>query len=167
MRSLQSSIGGIGSLLGIGGGSLPGTAGSAFYGPAAPSAHGNVFSGGNIVPFAKGGIPGVVGSPTIAPMALFGEDGEEAIMPLRRGSDGKLGVASSGGGGRGGNVTVNVINAPAGVESQQTTTDAQGNTRVDITLKKAIDGAVGDSIVSGSGQRALKSNYGIRQFMGS
>lgn len=60
-----------------------------------PSAHGNVFLGGNVVPFAQGG---VVDSPTIAPMALFGEAGPEAIMPLRRGPDGNLGVASAGGG---------------------------------------------------------------------
>jgi phage-related minor tail protein len=60
------------------------------------SAHGNVFSGGSIVPFAQGG---VVDSPTIAPMALFGEAGPEAIMPLRRGADGNLGVAGAGGGG--------------------------------------------------------------------
>jgi hypothetical protein len=51
-----------------------------------------VFSGGNIIPFARGGIPDLVGGPTLAPMALFGEAGPEAIMPLRRGSDGRLGV---------------------------------------------------------------------------
>lgn len=61
-----------------------------------PSAHGNVFSSGNVIPFAQGG---VVDSPTIAPMALFGEAGPEAIVPLRRGPDGNLGVASAGGGG--------------------------------------------------------------------
>ena len=121
-----------------------------------------MFSGGNVVPFARGG---VVGAPTIAPMALFGEAGPEAIVPLKRGADGNLGIASSGGG-RGGNVTVNVINAPAGVESQQTTTDAQGNTRVDITLKKAVDGAVGDSLAAGTGRRVLRDQYGVRQFMG-
>jgi hypothetical protein len=60
------------------------------------SAQGNVFAGGNVVPFAQGG---VVDSPTIAPMALFGERGPEAIMPLRRGPDGNLGVASHDGGG--------------------------------------------------------------------
>jgi hypothetical protein len=172
MRSLQSAIGGsglnIGSLLGIGsGGGLPGTAGSAFFGPVAPSAHGNVFAGGNIVPFANGGIPDIVSSPTIAPMALFGEAGEEAIVPLHRGSDGKLGVASSGGRGRAGNVTVNVINAPAGVESQQTTTDGQGNQRIDIVLNKKVDSAVGDSLVNGSGRRVLASNFGVKPYTGS
>jgi hypothetical protein len=48
--------------------------------------------------FASGGI---VGSPTLFPMAdgmgLMGEAGPEAIMPLKRGKDGKLGVAGGGG----------------------------------------------------------------------
>jgi len=64
-------------------------------------ADGAAFSGGNVVPFANGGI---VAGPTMFPMSrgrtgLMGEAGPEAIMPLKRGSDGKLGVASSGGGG--------------------------------------------------------------------
>lgn len=74
-------------------------------GPPAPSANGNIFSNGSIVPFANGG---VIGSPMLFPMAggrtgLMGEAGPEAIMPLKRGKNGKLGVASEGGG----NVTVN------------------------------------------------------------
>lgn len=52
---------------------------------------------GNIFPFADGG---VVNGPTTFPMkggtGLMGEAGPEAIMPLKRGADGKLGVQSSG-----------------------------------------------------------------------
>lgn len=67
-------------------------------GPMLPSANGNVFSHGSLVPYANGGI---VGSPTMFPMAggrtgLMGEAGPEAIMPLKRGKDGKLGVAVDG-----------------------------------------------------------------------
>ena len=63
-------------------------------------ANGGAFSGGNVIPFASGG---VVGSPTNFAMSggrtgLMGEAGPEAIMPLKRGADGKLGVATSGGG---------------------------------------------------------------------
>ena len=60
------------------------------------SANGNVFDGGNVIPFAKGGI---VSSPRMFPMAngtgLMGEAGPEAIMPLKRLSNGKLGVQAS------------------------------------------------------------------------
>lgn len=61
-------------------------------------ATGNVFKQGTVVPFAAGGI---VNGPSYFPMSgnrqgLMGEAGPEAIMPLKRGSDGKLGVAVSG-----------------------------------------------------------------------
>lgn len=64
-----------------------------------PFANGGSFSQGRVVPFASGGI---VGGPTTFPMrggktGLMGEAGPEAILPLRRGRDGKLGVATDGG----------------------------------------------------------------------
>ncbi|MDH4415002.1 MAG: phage tail tape measure protein [Rhizobium sp.] len=68
--------------------------------------------GGGVSAFAQGGIPGrvipfaeggVVSAPTYFPMAggtgLMGEAGAEAILPLKRGADGALGVAAEGGGG--------------------------------------------------------------------
>lgn len=62
-------------------------------------ANGGVVEGGQIRKFASGG---VVSSPTLFPLAhgigLIGEAGPEAVLPLTRGSDGKLGVASAGGG---------------------------------------------------------------------
>ncbi|MFT3689367.1 phage tail tape measure protein [Paenirhodobacter sp.] len=73
-----------------------------------PFANGGAFSQGRVMPFAKGG---VVSSPVSFPMrgatGLMGEAGAEAIMPLTRGADGRLGVQSSGGG-RAVNVTMNV-----------------------------------------------------------
>jgi hypothetical protein len=65
------------------------------------AANGAVMSGGSqIKAYANGG---VVGGPTYFPMSggktgLMGEAGPEAIMPLKRGKDGKLGVATDGGG---------------------------------------------------------------------
>ena len=68
------------------------------------NALGNVYGKNGIVPFYKGGI---VNSPTLFPFAkgtgLMGEAGPEAIVPLKRGRDGKLGIA-----GGGGATTVNV-----------------------------------------------------------
>ena len=63
------------------------------------SANGNAFVDGQIQKYAYGGI---VNKPTMFPMrngmGLMGEAGAEAILPLRRGANGKLGVESSGGG---------------------------------------------------------------------
>ena len=60
-----------------------------------------------ITPFAKGG---VLNGPAVFPMGngmgLAGEAGPEAIMPLTRGADGRLGVASAGGSSI--NITFNV-----------------------------------------------------------
>ena len=62
-------------------------------------ADGAAFSQGRVTPFATGG---VVSGPTTFPMrgglGLMGEAGPEAIMPLARGADGRLGVRSAGGG---------------------------------------------------------------------
>lgn len=71
---------------------------------------GGVFEGGRVVPFASGG---VVARPTYFPLGgdrtgLMGEAGAEAILPLSRGSDGRLGVAARGEGARPVSVTVNV-----------------------------------------------------------
>jgi hypothetical protein len=76
-----------------------------------PFADGGAFTSGRVTPFANGG---VVGGPTYFPMrggtGLMGEAGPEAIMPLTRGADGKLGVRSAGGGG--GNTIVMNISTP-------------------------------------------------------
>ena len=63
-------------------------------------------------PFATGG---VIASPNYFPLGgglgVAGEAGPEAIMPLTRGPDGKLGVAASGA--AAGNVTVNIATPDA------------------------------------------------------
>ena len=81
------------------------------------------------MPFARGGI---VTKPTFFKYAsggagnfgLMGEAGPEAIMPLRRGRNGKLGVESSGGVG---NVVVNVDASGSNVQGDQPNAKALGS----------------------------------------
>lgn len=88
------------------GGLLAGGVNSLFQGMS-PFAEGGAFSQGRVTPFARGG---VVSGATTFPMrggtGLMGEAGPEAIMPLERGSDGRLGVRAQGGGSV--NVTMNI-----------------------------------------------------------
>lgn len=109
-NALQSVSGSIGSAAFAPsfGSSWGGFAGA--LGMPALMANGGMFANG-IQPFAKGGI---VSSPTLFKFAdggainagVMGEAGPEAILPLSRGSDGRLGVQAGGGGTT--NVTVNV-----------------------------------------------------------
>lgn len=102
------------------------------------NANGSVMARGLVQPFAEGG---VIASPTYFPLArgvgLMGERGAEAIMPLTRGADGKLGVRAAGGG-RPVNVTVNIA-----------TTDAESFRRSQAQVSAALARAVA------RGQRAL------------
>ncbi|MEM8851733.1 MAG: phage tail tape measure protein [Pseudomonadota bacterium] len=76
---------------------------------ALPFADGGSFAQGRVMPFAKGG---VVSGPTTFPMrgatGLMGEAGPEAIMPLTRGPDGRLGIEMQGQGGGAVQVTMNI-----------------------------------------------------------
>jgi phage-related minor tail protein len=92
---------------------------------------GGVIRQGLPVPFAGGGI---IAAPTFFPLAggrigLAGERGAEAIMPLARGPDGRLGVTASGGSGV--NVTVNI--ATPDVESFQ-----RSQTQIAAMLARAV-----------------------------
>jgi phage-related minor tail protein len=92
-----------------------------------PNAMGNVIAGGKVFPFAAGGI---VNAPTLFPMqggmGLMGEAGPEAILPLARGADGRLGV-------RGGGINVSVSIA---------TPDVQGFERAQSQVAALIARAV-------------------------
>ena len=97
------------------------------------NAKGNAFGANGIIPFAKGGI---VNGPTLFPFAngtgLMGEAGPEAIMPLQRGANGKLGVLASGGGGNV-SVVVNVDASGSNVEG-----DAEDSKQLGRVIAAAI-----------------------------
>lgn len=108
---------------------------------------GKIFSGGfkddeggvmTITPFASGG---VIGAPSYFPMSgglgLAGEAGPEAIMPLSRGPDGRLGIAGGG------------MNAPASITVQIATPDADSFRRSEAYVTGQIARAVA------RGQRGL------------
>ncbi|MFI5409870.1 phage tail tape measure protein [Kaistia sp. UC242_56] len=90
---------------------------------------GLVGSLGGVKPFAKGG---VVASPTYFPLSgglgLMGEAGAEAIMPLSRGPDGRLGVS-----GGGAPVTVNIA-----IQTPDAQSFRKSEAHVAATLARAV-----------------------------
>ena len=125
-------------------------------------AKGGVYDAG-LTTFAKGGMftNSVVSQPTLFKFAqgtgLMGEAGPEAIMPLKRDSNGNLGVRGPGGGG---NVDVVVNNYGNEKATTKETTDSRGNRRIEVI--------VGDMVASelsrpgSSVQQSLSSTYGNR-----
>lgn len=85
-----------------------------------------------ITPFAKGG---VFDHPTMTSLngprlGVIGEAGPEAVLPLTRGSDGRLGVRNEGGGGA--PVTVNISTPDAA-------SFAKAESQVAATVARAIE----------------------------
>lgn len=145
LGALGSALGSAGGGAGGGGGGgifgwLSGLFGGGGFSPAIMSggvtgggvglwAKGGVFDHGNVIPFAKGG---VVSSPTTFPIGLMGEAGPEAIMPLRRGKDGGLGVQWFNGG-----TNDNQRNGNAKVDININLSGANGNAEVSRLAREA------------------------------
>jgi hypothetical protein len=95
--------------------------------------NGGSFSQGRTMPIAGGG---VANRPTAFPMrggaGLMGEAGPEAIMPLSRGADGKLGVRMEG-----------QARAPVTVVMNISTPDAQGFRRSQSQIASEMGRALG------------------------
>ena len=98
---------------------------------------GNLFSqafggtAGSVKAFANGG---VVNGATLFPLGggagLMGEAGPEAIMPLRRGSDGRLGVASG--------ATGNAFNVTFNVQAHDAASFRKSEAQVTAMLSRAV-----------------------------
>lgn len=153
---LGGMAGGFGGV-GAGGGSVP------IPGRALLAAYGAVFNRGQLVPFAQGG---VVTRPMVFPMAsgrvgLMGESGAEAVAPLRRGSDGRLGIAAV-------RPVVNIHNNTGVAVTANVVGSAE---RMEIELRAANMGAqlavarINQSVTSGYGQtaQAFTRSYGLRR----
>jgi prophage DNA circulation protein len=84
------------------------------------NAKGNVFNNAGLIPFANGGIvsaatPFAFGGNKLG---VMGEAGPEAILPLKRGSNGQLGVQTNGGGSTVIQMTINTPDANSFRKSQ-------------------------------------------------
>jgi phage-related minor tail protein len=119
-------------------------------------------SSGRIDKFAQGGsfTNSIVNSPTLFKFAkgtgLMGEAGPEAIMPLKRDSNGTLGVRAGGG-----NTTAVVVNnygtAPA---TTKETVDSKGNRKIEVIIGDIVAGEL--SRAGSPTQQAMGTNFGAR-----
>lgn len=122
-------------------------------GGGAAFANGGVFRNGQVQPFQNGG---VVTRPTVFPMrngtGLMGEAGPEAILPLKRGPGGKLGVESSGGG-----TVVNVINNSSGQVETRESQNTNGEKQIDVIIVDRVNKAIRE----GKMDRTMNSTFGL------
>jgi phage-related minor tail protein len=110
-----------------------------FAGQATGFSHGGVLQRAMPVPFAAGG---VIASPITFPLAggrlgIAGEAGAEAIMPLTRGTAGRLGVRAQGG--------TNAINVTFNVSTPDAESFRKSETQLAAMLARTV----------GRGQRNL------------
>lgn len=138
---------------------------STIYGPPVPNANGNVFVNSPSLSAYSGG---VYDTPKFFQFAsgagVFAEAGPEAIMPLKRGPDGKLGVSSDGSG----NVTVNVYNESGSTARTERRSDGRGGSVIDVFIEQ-VKGAIAGDIASGNGAvpSAMERTYGMRRMAGA
>lgn len=162
---------GLSQYLGLGGFGTPGGTGTSVMDagsvPIAANlaANGMAFGTGGVRAFANGGVftNSIVSSPTLfrfangGALGMMGEAGPEAIMPLRRGPDGRLGV--SGGGGGDVQVIVNDMrsNAQSAAIETETGTGPGGMRQIRIMVRDEIR----RSMAAGEFDRTLQSNFGV------
>lgn len=155
LANAPGGLSGIGGLFsGLFGGGFNPTAGG--FADMLGLAKGGAFVGGDLVPFARGG---VVDRPTLFPFAkgtgLMGEAGPEAIMPLARDAQGRLGVSAN----QSAPVfSVVVNNAPAGTRVRE----ERGKTADGRQLRRAVIDIVNEGEAAGEFDNARGVRFGSR-----
>lgn len=153
LSSLLWSMGGYGA-------AADAAAGSVIDSIIGPSTHakGGVFNSPSLSAYSNG----VYDSPqffvTHAKGNIFAEAGPEAVMPLTRGPDGKLGVKAQG---SGGDVIVNVQNnggQPAQVSQSK---DGNGNDIITVMINAAANEVDSRIMRGGSTYKAIQQTYGL------
>lgn len=103
--------------------------------------------------FADGG---VFNSPTAfghaGGLGVLGEAGPEAVMPLQRDGNGKLGVSTA-------PVSIEIINMSGGEVEQSEGTDENGNKKIMVMIHKVVN----EGINGGQFDRSMNSTYGVKR----
>ena len=130
------------------------------------NAKGGVYGASDYTAFAKGGAftNAVIDSPTFFKFAkgsgfgngLMGEAGPEAIMPLKRSSDGSLGVDATGVGGTT-NVIVEINNYTSEEISTTETENSDGQKTIQVTIGKMINAHLSE----GKADKVMSARYGV------
>ncbi len=115
------------------------------------NAKGAAFASPSVQMMATGGI---LNSPTFfahgGRLAVAGEAGPEAVVPLQRSASGNLGVAASG-------VVVNVHNTTPSEVSTTSKDNTDGSKQIDIYVRNTVKQMMND----GSMDRTMRSSYGV------
>lgn len=130
------------------------------------NAKGGVYGASDYTAFAKGGAftNAVIDTPTFFKFAkgssfgngLMGEAGPEAIMPLKRSSDGSLGVDATGVGGTT-NVIVEINNYTSEEISTTETENSDGQKTIQVTIGKMINAHLSE----GKADKVMSARYGV------
>lgn len=133
-----------------------------FAGSIAGKAKGEAYMGA-IQPFAKGGMftNSIVTQPTLFRFAkgtgLMGEAGPEAIMPLKRDGQGRLGVSAQNAQPK---VEV-IVNNNSQAQAQTTeTVDSRGNRKIEVTIGDMVANEM--SRTGSTTQRTMQAGYGLQ-----
>lgn len=165
LSALAPSGAGIASSYMAGGGASYAASGVNWNVSLGGSANGNAFdTSGALTAFANGAAftNSIVSQPTLFAFAngtgLMGERGPEAIMPLSRGADGKLGVVAQGGGG---NVQVIVENHSDSKAEVQQSKDMNGGDIIKVIVGQAVSEVNKQIGRGGSTYKVMQQTFGL------